>query len=109
MHHICCARGITLSQGEIINPVILGKTIPDSCAGQHKNQYAALNKVLMFVCLMVNGMSSTESNGSAGLRQPQQGGRPSNSGDGTWHRSRQRGPGDAATWQEVICLSSGFE
>ena len=51
----------------------------------------------MFVCLMVNGMSSTESNGSAGLRQPQQGGRPSNSGDGTWHRSRQRGPGDAAT------------
>eukprot|EP00117_Sycon_ciliatum_P038459 scpid48439/ scgid28574/ len=64
---------------------------------QHKNQYAALNKVLMFVCLMVNGMSSTESNGSAGLRQPQQGGRPSNSGDGTWHRSRQRGPGDAAT------------
>ena len=76
MHHICCARGITLSQGEIINPVILGKTIPDSCAGQHKNQYAALNKVLMFVCLMVNGMSSTESNGSAGLRQPQQGGRP---------------------------------
>ncbi|XP_065192563.1 uncharacterized protein LOC135823643 [Sycon ciliatum] len=87
--------------GEIINPVNLGKTIPDSCAGQHKNQYAALNKVLMFVCLMVNGMGSTESNGSAGLRQPQQGGRPSNSGDGTGIEVDKRGPGQSFLGQQA--------
>ena len=92
--HLLCTWHYPISGRDHQPRVILGKTIPDSCAGQHKNQYAALNKVLMFMCLMVNGMNSTESNGSAGLPQPQQGGRPSNSGDITWNRSQQRGPGE---------------